>query len=337
MLISRVEELRKYFPVSVNTQPLEYAPSIRVSQQKYLLPVLGAAFLAELTALAKKQQFNAEEEELMDYVRAPLANFAVLHFSAIHNVKVTDKGLRQTHSETEKPAFEHSVRELRATLTETGHHTLEELLVYLEKNRKKPLLTTWNTEVFSQFNKLIIPNSKVFNEYYSIKGSSSIYFVLAPVLRRLEDLKVLPILGEELLAQIKARVKNEIEQSDDYTPPEQPISKLALDNLRLALAHLSIHYGLSEMLIHLHKDGISLYPEHKERTGTKTQSVNLDQRLYGLQRDTFEQGEGFLQLFTKELQALADADKLDLFKESPAYTEPDTEENTNDSPGFLAI
>ncbi len=333
MLINRVEDIKDHWPLSINLSFKSIKPFIEMATSKYLLPKLGSEFITHLEELYRKRTYNTAQKKLIEMVHRPLVQFAIHHFLPAQNAKITASGIMAKHSNTEKPAFEHQVRDLYAASLATAYESLEQLLQYLEKNKDQDHVALWKTNVYDKHAILLVPSALEFNRHYAINGKLSTYYVLAPIIERLELLKVEPILGEELYTLIKEFLKDATKST-----PTNTITPKLLAYLRVAICNYAIEEGFNEAVLFFGNEGVMQYPSFARMD--KKASVNMDYQINRIKETAHDYADACMVTLQDYLQMQADAGKLEAFKSSAAYISPEdisASKDEDDIPGFNAF
>lgn len=317
MLISSVDQFRAHVDVSYDFKWQRIAMSLQQAELEYMLPVLGAEFLAELNAYAAAPTNNAVLDDVL--LHAQRAHAIMGYYLAVPNLqlKQSDSGLHVLANEEKKSPYQWQVGDYRESFLQGGYAAIEKLYGVLMDNAAA--LATWRTsDGYAQFNDSLLRTAEEFHRQYRI-GISRITFVdLRPAIDRAQDLILRPTLGEAFYDSLIHYVREGDDDSDSATDADSILLDKAVKKLRKALAHFAIGEA-KEVNFRLVNGGLL----SSRFEGNSTNSVKIiDERLNAeltatTRSNATKKGYELLSLAQSWLDA--NADSFPLYRNGPGY------------------
>lgn len=133
-LFSNFAEFKTYVGGRINTSiKLESLDAtIYETARRHITPWLGLEFYEYLVA---GSGLTGEEEDLLPYVKRPLAILTMYEWSKVGAIEVGESGMHRIESETRKSAYRYQERKYEEDALEKGYNALELLLRYLDTNK----------------------------------------------------------------------------------------------------------------------------------------------------------------------------------------------------------
>jgi hypothetical protein len=144
---------------------------------------------SELQAERKKK------EKVFSLFYDALANLGYYYSIPHLEVTVTSGGIVSIKTADREKADARQIIRLEKSFAEAGLENLDRMLKYLQK---EAALFSWFAAAFagSGTKKLLVYNAEVFQESVDIGASFLVYAQLRPVIRHVEDLELLPLIGQ---------------------------------------------------------------------------------------------------------------------------------------------
>lgn len=111
------------------------APTIYDAARRHLVPFLGLDFYEAMVAAHEGGSPNAEEEALLPYIQKPLALLTMYEYSKVGKIEFGESGLHRIETDTRKAAFRYQEKEYVESMLEHGYDALENMLLFLDRNR----------------------------------------------------------------------------------------------------------------------------------------------------------------------------------------------------------
>lgn len=203
-----------------------------------------------------------------------VAHFAMFDYTAISDSKVTAQGLQIIETTTHKTAYEYQKRDRKKYHGEKADKALDSLLLFLENNKTKYPEWANNTAVYTETKKLIINNTQQFNDCVDIGGSRRTFMTLRGFIKDIEQIHVLPALGNTIYQALKAYIVNGGD-SANY--------KQLHDLLVPAVANMAIADALPSIIFRISGDTITTatynpFSEKEKEQITKTVNSIISSR-----------------------------------------------------------
>jgi hypothetical protein len=162
-MFTDTDDLQRFIPVTQAFSPESLLPFIDDAAYTYVVPYL-----------TKKQYDlllqNGGDDELLDKVKAVIANFATLAYLPWLNVQASDAGLHRIETDTQKALFRYQETELKHSLWVNGFAAIEAMLRYLEEAGYNKYPHYINGEYAKRIRESVIQTA---DEFKSISGSDS--------------------------------------------------------------------------------------------------------------------------------------------------------------------
>lgn len=323
MLLKTIEEFKKYVAVNFGLEIESLEGYIQEAERQHLVPVLGQVEYDALVAayVADPQTLTPAQEALLPHVQRMLAGFAYLAYLPIGNVQVSDAGIHRTENDHQKSAWQWQVRELRTSIGESAFRALEALLGFLWAHPAD--YPDWNGSAEkAHYLRHFLNTSREFSRHFDLQDSARLYFRLRPTLQTVEEFRIRPILGKTLYNTLKAEIA---------ALNLSPESEALLEQIRPALAHLTVHQALSRRAISLTDFGAS-----EQEVRTNDNGFGISPARDGVVSHFLSEAEANGEAYLHELEAYLDehhATYPDYPYEAPV--EGENEWNTAESSGFI--
>lgn len=262
MLLKNIAEVRFVANVAANTEFNRLVTHIANAESSYIQPLLGSDTYAALIAYHDNtesyiidsieklnmcvQSMSADSigsadlgsgdntsnhdrawALLLYYTQQSIINLAYYKGFDTLNSNISDGGFHRLESERIKSLYKYQEDNLKNYFLENGFNGLDIILEFLE-------LWSEYFDVYeyqlSKHHSRIIPDTKIFNEYYFINNSRLVFDRLRQHMQTIEDLTLTKLLGAENLAYILAEIKK--------TSPDIKVVEI-LPYLRAPIAWLS--------------------------------------------------------------------------------------------------
>lgn len=237
MLLKSIPEIQEYIAIGNGTQFERLKPHIQNAETAFIEPLLGLSLYTRLTKFYAESpvdpastEYNVPEMTgFLNLIQKSLSHLAYWMGFQVLNATISDGGFKRSESDKQKSLFKYQEDDLKDYFKTAGFNALDEALEYLEINIEK--FDDFNTSpTWTVFKSAFIPNTKVFDAIVSISRSRLTFLRLKPQMQLVEDMEIFPILGAEILAEIKAEMIKD-------KPAEKVLAILVY--IRKAVAYLS--------------------------------------------------------------------------------------------------
>jgi len=228
-LFTTIEEIQDYITVDVSSNEKTILPYM-LQAEKYTTEIIGKALRAELIEVVHGNEDDESLKELLKVVRLPLANFGYFLASSKLNVNVGEKGFTVTENQNLAPASKWRVDEFKESVELSGYDGLEDLLEFLEENKKA--YPNWvSSKAYSYNKQFFINNAWEFDQSIKTEITRLKFLKLKPFIHQVERSEVIKAICPDLFNEIKNQLKN-----DNITAPNQI---LLIDYIRPSVCYLA--------------------------------------------------------------------------------------------------
>lgn len=301
MLFKNVSEIKQYIPANAEFEFQNVSPYIQRQGEEILIrKYLGDTLYSNLDNAYKNNTLSPKMKELLDKVRMPLANYALLKYLPLSQINITKQGTRITSTDRDKPAFEWQVDKVRAACNEAVYEGIELLLLYLENNKSEPEFASWTTSSgYTQLSDRLIRNADEFDAIYSIGASRRTFHALRNCIREAEETRLLPLLGKDFIDELKSQLAANTLSANNNNAFNLACRTLAFSAIAIATARLPVYLSADGMQIISSSDRAAfnlLTPVELERVAlVKSEAeVTAAARLQDLSNLLYDNPDNFL-------------------------------------------
>jgi|GEM_PF-5904902 len=244
LVFKTIEELQDVVSIPSDLPIEQLTPQLRACQQ-FVARFTGEALIERITTkLDATEDLEPLEKLLLTLLRVPIANLALLRFANVRNVSVTDLGVHRTQTANSGDAFEWQMNLMSGQLMADGWEGLEELHRFLEVKQDSFEEYT-ESDAFKLDKKSLIKSATVFSYYYFINDSRLTFYALQPSMRKVQDTRIKPILGDRLALLVR---------NSNLTEEQEIMRDLACT----ALVHGTIARALRERVVDVGSTGVQV-------------------------------------------------------------------------------
>jgi hypothetical protein len=322
-LITSIQEVKAVLRIaSVDSD--SSLPDMKEAEYNHIIPRIGKELYNELLVAYEGDTLTTIQEDLLLYIQKPLAAFAYYDGLAMQHAMITDAGVRRTSSDNIPSAYRWEFDGVKETLALKAHQGMEALLDWLEDN-KASFPTYTASEAYTKRNQYLIKSAKDFDDVYRIAQKNRTYFALLNIMDDVERMYVLPLIGEDFFAELKAE-----------TAPSN-LEKGVILFLKKAIAQFTLYHAFEKNAVKMTEQGPSIYDRYADRGGSDQAQPSPDMMRFtmdALQRD----GQTWLKQARKVLNANASDTVFTTYYNSDFYTSPDVEPvDHNKDRGFFTF
>ncbi|MCC2546409.1 hypothetical protein LJY25_08130 [Hymenobacter sp. BT175] len=290
MLFSTTEELKEALGSTHKNLNFETVKSfVDQAETVHLVPAVGFELLAELSA--GDEELNEAQKALRKHLRAALGYYAVLESAPFLAVSMGELGMMEAQTQNMTGARQWVYNNFVQAAAGNGDKMLDVALTWLEF--KATDFPTWtSSEAYQSSQELFISGAHVLGKYIGIGDSRRTFLAMLPALRRVEDLNLRPLLGDEACDELKARIVGRT---------TTPADKKMLDLLRPALAHLGLSSALPELSIAITGSGFRLLSDNDSIRQSQAAPA---ERVAALSRSEASIGTSYIERLKRHLDAL---------------------------------
>jgi len=199
-LIKTIEDFQKYCTISYNFSLPTIQPYLVKADRKYLKRYLSKE-LYKNYAVTKPTDETALE--VYDLLQEASANIALLYYTKVGIIHITDGGFSIAQNEKTKPAEWWQVRDLRRQLLETGMEAIDDALRIMQNTSGETFKLWKDSDAYTEFSEFFTQTTDDFQKRYNINESRMTFINLKPHIKRTEAKYFKSVLGKETIAKIK--------------------------------------------------------------------------------------------------------------------------------------
>jgi len=301
-LNAKMEEIRKYVPVSAATSFGNISAFIQSSEVSYIIPLLGEELYEQLLAYyttpttlptgittENKTQFDT----LIEYAQRALINLTYYSGFDFINTIMNDAGFHRQESDTEKGLYKYQEDAVKSGFRNNGFNALDTMLRYIESH----------IEVFELFKsspnytlrrKSIIPDTLTFDAIFDINGSRLVFLKLCRFIAQVEDFEIGALLGTKLYNLVKSEIVKD--------SPDASILAL-IPHIQRPLAYLAVSRASFQLGMNVTDKGLFFESQETTLLNSSVQKSLTDQQYYLLATKCEKTGNDYLELLRSFLLA----------------------------------
>ncbi|MEH0153738.1 DUF6712 family protein [Limibacter armeniacum] len=288
--IKTKEELWEKIDVDKAIAIIKITPDLHYVEHQHIKPYLSSSFYNNLLTKYQDDTASTDELELIELLQTASANLGMWKFISKSTASKGNTGIRVTHTDSEKSAYQWQLKEMKNGYRDTGFYYVDLLLKHLEDN--KLLFPDWTaSEAYAAFHSHFISSTTDFDKIVYINESRRLFTRMKPTMEEIELFKVKPLLGDALFDEI-------LEQKKENTLTDQ--NKSLLDKIQRAVAYLTVANSIFKLSLQLSEEGVlALSFDALEKA--KLADFNM---LEKLQNEYEEKGEGYIQKIVDEVKEI---------------------------------
>ncbi len=287
LLITSMEDLRRYVGnVAVGMQFSQIEGDVRTATVEYMIPFLGQAFYEEVAAKVETMEDGADEHFrwLAEMLQGALANYVALKYTPVSDSFFTSMGLQTMESDSQKGAYAYQKTDRMNKYAADGDTWLDQALAFLEAHPEE--FPHWNPD--GRYSHWAFRSAREFDRFYGIGSSRRTFIRLLPIIRRVESLEVIPVLGIERKRMLEQwRASGEPTDSGDVSGDTLG---LWLGMVQPALANLTMSRAIRELSFRPVSDAVQVASFFQPTKSTQVSESFVDRVSERAETD----GQGFL-------------------------------------------
>jgi hypothetical protein len=303
-LNAKMEEIRKYVPVSAATSFGNISAFIQSSEVSFIIPLLGEQLYDQLLAyyttpttlptgvtIGNKTQFDT----LIEYAQRALINLTYYSGFDFINTTMNDAGFHRQESDTEKGLYKYQEDAVKSGFRNNGFNALDTMLRYIESH----------IDVFELFKsspnytlrkKSIIPDTLTFDAIFDINGSRLVFLKLCRFIAQVEDFEIGALLGTKLYDLVKSEI---VKDSPD------PRILALIPYIQRPLTYLAVSRASFQLGINVTDKGLFFESQASTLLNSAVSTPLTDQQYYLLATKSEKTGNEYLELLRGFLLANA--------------------------------
>jgi hypothetical protein len=290
-------------------------PDINDKETTVLVPLLGDTLYTDIeTKYNANTSLSSPEEELLKLAQKVVVNLAMSEAIDSLTLSVNDNAITVGESNREKQPFRYQVENFRKQCLRRGYGAIEDLLKFLSENTA--VFPSWDeTEVSNSTRQFFINSALDFQQYEDIKANRTTFEALKPLMRDVENIALVQVLGETFMQELKTAVKDETIAGAELN--------LLVKFIRPALAKLVIADACDSLTVEIKGNGIVV----NQVAGDESQSTATEPLIDRKRIFAKRLGEYYLNKTREYLNATATELLFATYFNSTLYVAPLTEED----------
>lgn len=300
----KMEEVRRFIPVSAATAFPNIAPFIESAEVTYIAPILGNDLYNQL--LAFYADSNAEIEgiselnrpqflTLLEYAQRALINLTYHYGYDFMNTVMNDAGFHRQESDTEKGLYKYQEDAIKSGFKNNGFNALDIMLSFIENHLTVfPLFR--NSDNYTIRKSSLIPGTQVMDRIFDINGSRLVFLKVSRFITQVEDFEIGAVLG----AALYKKVKEEISKDEP-----DPKIRILLPYIQRPLVHLAIARASFQLGVNVTDRGLFFESQESTLINSGKTTPLTDQQFYLLGVKAEKTGNEYLELLRGFLLAHA--------------------------------
>lgn len=313
-LLKTKEDIKRYLGNASNSLEFDdVLPTIEVVEQDVLIrEFLGNTLYQSLHTAYKdnaiNEPANAHLKALLPFAQRFVSYSAMLSYMSELIVTMQSSGIVVTKTDRQESAKMWQVNKLEERYLASSFSAGEALFNFLFENKENYL--SWvDSDQFIELTDTMIQSAEEFNRYYFIGRSRMVFSRVKSSLVECQDKYILPAIGTEYLEELIEKTRD-----NDMDPADTKAAVL----IRKALANYTIANSLTQQLIHLGVNGVTVREFRASEHTARQESAPAEKRLQALIDHCTNSGSDYV----SQLLKLLNGNPLDYptFADSNAYT-----------------
>jgi hypothetical protein len=317
--------LRDFLATDLTMEMGKILPYIKEAERDVLIPLIGQDFFDELESAASSSASGSSDTTIQDTLiskfQNAVANIAVYLGADRLRSHISSAGMHEHDTEYAEPLTWQMVRDIKREHQKAGYNALEDGMKYLFSNRDD--FDTWLlSDEFNEYKEFFISEASEFSKYENINDSFLSLQALRPVIRRVEEFVIKPLIGETIFNSIKSELLSEGSGSGSTEQTIGTDNEALLDLIKPALAHHTIAQAIQDNLP-IYFDGsnitvaISRLDFYNAADGVTT--VHTRDMIKSKAAASLRHGRAYMEKLERYLQENASASKYPSFFNSDLY------------------
>ena len=307
---------------------LKYMRSDIRSATKEIIKLVGNEIYEMAVSAFEKEEPTPLELELVEYFQLPILLNAYRLYAPTNDLRHSNDGRKMRNTNNEANPFQWMIDRDNENLERKYYRYVNDLISYLSKFDK-----FIQTIFYQNSRKLLVYSSDVFDEHFPI-NSRLLHLKLSPGLKKAENQKLIPILGENLFQKLKQSIKEDYPEEIEYYPDEAPtnqpepeeeeeapklthIEREILEKCQEACVYYSLSWAMKRLSVQLFPEGVlQQYVGDRNNTISKKTPEFMQSQLAAQEFSKDAEDVFFtLQTLVAEIQETTEVDSIKLIKD----------------------
>jgi hypothetical protein len=203
-LINDIADLKRHIIVSATFDFNKVLPFAKRVERKIILDLIGQDQYDSIIVHTLVPENTAPINQVKELLEEAVSNYSLLLAMPTINVLITNSGIKTSENKEATNADWKDKRDLSRSLLKTYNEALDDAFQIMEENVTD--FPEWrDSKYYTIFKDLIVSQTTIFNDHFSINKNRQTFFALKPYMREVEDQYLKAMLGAETLALLKTK------------------------------------------------------------------------------------------------------------------------------------
>ena len=208
-IIKDITDLKRHIIVSATFDFAKVLPFAKRVERKIILDLIGQDQYDSIVVHTFVPENTDPINQVKELLEEAVANYSLLLALPTINVLITNSGTKTSENKEASNADWKDKRDLSRSLLKTYNEALDDAFQIMEENVAD--FPDWrDSKYYTVFKDLIVSQTTLFNDHFSINKNRQTFFALKPYMREVEDQYLKAMLGACTLDFIKAKSVNDI-------------------------------------------------------------------------------------------------------------------------------
>ena len=203
-LINTIVDLKRHIIVSATFDFEKVLPFAKRVERKIILDLIGQEQYDTIIVHAFNAESTAPINQVKELLEEAVANYSLFLAMPTINILITNSGTKTSTTTNSENADWKDKRDLNRSLLKTYNEALDDAFQLMEENVTD--FPEWQaSKYYTVFKDLIVPQTTIFNDHFSIQKNRPTFLALKPYMREVEDQYLKAMLGKETLTLLKTK------------------------------------------------------------------------------------------------------------------------------------
>lgn len=203
-LINTIEDLKRHIIVSATFDFAKVLPFAKRVERKIILNLIGQEQYDTIIVHVFNAAITTPINQVKELLEEAVANYSLFMAMPTINILITNSGTKTSTTTNSENADWKDKRDLNRSLLKTYNEALDDAFQLMEENVTD--FPEWQaSKYYTIFKDLIVPQTTIFNDHFSIQKNRQTFLALKPYMREVENQYLKGMLGEETLALLKTK------------------------------------------------------------------------------------------------------------------------------------
>lgn len=208
-LINTIEDLKRHIIVSATFDFAKVLPFAKRVERKIILSLIGQEQYDTIIVHTFDAESNSPINQVKELLEEAVANYSLYLAMPTINILITNSGAKTSTTTNSENADWKDKRDLNRSLLKTYNEALDDAFQLMEENVSD--FPEWSgSKYYTIFKDLIVPQTTIFNDHFSIQKNRQTFLALKPYMREVEDQYLKAMLGQDTLSLLKVKPTNAV-------------------------------------------------------------------------------------------------------------------------------